>query len=62
MINPANPTCGASGTHVFVHGLDRQVPPGTTKTPSVPKDSDRCQCGKFTYSQVKTGLPPVVVQ
>lgn len=56
MIDPAHPRCeGPGGTHVFVHGLDLQVPAGTAKTPSVPKDSDRCQCGQFTYDQLKGG-------
>ena len=58
MIDPANPTCAVSGTHVFVHGLDRAVAPGTAKVPSVPKDTDRCQCGKYSYADLKGGVIP----
>lgn len=57
-MDPANPECNpTTGTHVIVHGLDRVVPEGTTKTPSVPKLTDRCRCGKYTWAELQHGVP-----
>jgi hypothetical protein len=56
-MDPSNPQCQPNGTHVFVHGLDRVVPEGTRKVPSIPKLTDRCQCGKYTWDQLKSGIP-----
>lgn len=57
MIDPANPRCGGPGirsTHVFISGTNRAIPPGSRpEGQPEPKDTDRCQCGQFTYLQIK---------